>query len=1797
MDYKNILEKGKLIYASRPNDTKVREWRLIKTICSMVYYSTFDLTKLDKVILLTLQDNGKLYENQLARILGFNVEDDFDCTPKRYADKGEIGIFKGLLAELKSFGLLKLEDKEVSLSHIGKLAIKKGVKYSFHRGAMALMQCFDIAQKDSVEYKMFPFRDALGITSSVQGNASLSYDLFDHEDIEEELYGTPTELVSRLALQCSAGINICQAEESTESRMSEIYVDFKLYELDGVKYPFAFFNNEFSKVTNDLLYHESNSEYINSKIHLGEYLFLVKESHKNLDYHSMMPYIDVWNLNDFIESEHLVWTDESLFAEFAKMANGSHWNIISSVFPTEALKLYLDKYKDSFDWIVLSSRYDDDFIVDNATSYPWDFESLSSDRSIDFVKRLIVLPTLHENVDWDWGAILARLDDDFIVNTINFIPYDMYSVTEKYLSNYPAIVGTFPERKWDWDYISTNAELDYVLQNINGFAKDIHLDVIMSRAFASEKWAEAYCDSSEFAFAVIEKKDWLQNRYNANKADYPWTIKSIDWHDKLGFISWKTANNADGFECNKQVVWNEQTFERYHDKDFSVKGLSHIASSITDVAIISHFPEFKWVWSILSTRDIVVSNISFIKEHLGDIAFSKAIPLISADILSQLYVLDKFKSLITEQNAWSQLTANIGKNTLLQNIDDTNWDWSIITKKFCDTLNFTALTKLNVLDRLDWDYISENASIEKIIDNLDEYAERWKWTTLTSRLDHDYIVDNLPEYYLTWDWGYIIDSVLTEEDLAKSDLRIQIAIILSMLEKEYSDSIWSKLTARYSTNDILDINIENSQLINKSVSYNWDYIDLYNRKDFDIDGYLKAYLEYGIPVDWDALSSSKSLNKILSWDKKVIKEFSVWESVVLDILKNEDYEWNFQYLSTLSSINWCDNVLRTRTDEWDWKYLSEFSKCFSFNVKKPNELQKHIEKFSSHLDFAILSKRHDVKLTIEALTSLQDNAWDWAVISTNRGFELSADYVSEHDTLAWDWYELSSRKDCKFTAEYIQEHKNNNWNWAILSKRSDIDLSADIVTSLIDKDWDWNEILRRKDIFFTEEHIPNLVNIDLNWKEFSRRDDFFPTLSVLNILKDKDLDWKDISRRMELDYNVIVLYKHKLDWSVLTKSTHIDKSKPKVLETFKDYLDWNVVSYSSDFTPSNENLEKFKDKVNWPVICRRSDFNIDESTLILFEDKVDWKRVSQSGNIVFTQQLIDRFKDRWDWVALSENPAFRTSGVENTYKSELNLMEFYNNLKSQGNRRPFIYHFTHMFNAIEVIKSRKILSRNRATELGLLKYDAAGSVVHRSAKAHPYARFYYRTGTQTQFYNECLGKQKGSKYYGRAEGNGLPMCPMPVFFKFDLQEVLAKHPDLCYYSTGNMQTGWARVYKVIDDPDNIDPVLLYSNGWSKGVQEKKQQEFLVKNEFDFSELKDYQIICYDHEETEILKELFKDDPICEHIYCVYDAEDVYEKENPPLRFEISDNRINITTNYRGDYMFQVESTQINKIRVLNPVSQIKAIKSHVIQLREEVSVECGEAAFDIYYVNMSPSARSPRWLVYQYSPKTKEIKYTDSSIVESFLGVSLDDDYSPEDMITALELIMPRLEELYETRVRHYVVKKHTILVCEQFEKYPFDFDSKRMNIDLMRLILAVHDIGKAIARATQHEHTLVLLRELWERSPLSAYELKLAETLLKDDHLGNYFQNKYDISDLKDEIIDDANSLEISPQIMLQYKMILYQCDIASYTKDAGGLKYLEHMFVYENGEKVFDDNNGIISMSEEYMERYVNLKEAINE
>ena len=161
MDYKKIIEEGTLIYSSRATDTMFREWRLARTMCNINYYTAYPLSKLDWVILLTLKQNGNIYENQLAKILGFNVDDDFDVNPKRYADKGEEGIFQGILSEVASYGVININEHRISLTNIGNLALKKGLKYTFHCASVALMESFDLKPTDSIEYKLFPFRDEL----------------------------------------------------------------------------------------------------------------------------------------------------------------------------------------------------------------------------------------------------------------------------------------------------------------------------------------------------------------------------------------------------------------------------------------------------------------------------------------------------------------------------------------------------------------------------------------------------------------------------------------------------------------------------------------------------------------------------------------------------------------------------------------------------------------------------------------------------------------------------------------------------------------------------------------------------------------------------------------------------------------------------------------------------------------------------------------------------------------------------------------------------------------------------------------------------------------------------------------------------------------------------------------------------------------------------------------------------------------------------------------------------------------------------------------------------------------------------------------------------------------------------------------------------------------------------------------------------------------------------------------------------------------------------------------------------
>jgi len=191
--------------------------------------------------------------------------------------------------------------------------------------------------------------------------------------------------------------------------------------------------------------------------------------------------------------------------------------------------------------------------------------------------------------------------------------------------------------------------------------------------------------------------------------------------------------------------------------------------------------------------------------------------------------------------------------------------------------------------------------------------------------------------------------------------------------------------------------------------------------------------------------------------------------------------------------------------------------------------------------------------------------------------------------------------------------------------------------------------------------------------------------------------------------------------------------------------------------------------------------------------------------------------------------------------------------------------------------------------------------------------------------------------------------------------------------------------------------------------------------------------------------------------------------------------------------------------------------------------------------------------------------------------------------------IVPALEELYNAQVRHYTIKEHTINVLNQFEKY-FSNSFSEIEIDVFRLFLLLHDIGKPIAhkkgnRDNQYSETIRIIFENKQKLNLSDRDFLLFKSLLGADSLGLYMQNKISLDDSYFNIIEQSKISNLNAKSFFYLLTVYYQCDVASYTKDAGGLRYLEHLFNYHNEKKIYDENLKMLQFSSIYQSRFMAL------
>lgn len=187
------------------------------------------------------------------------------------------------------------------------------------------------------------------------------------------------------------------------------------------------------------------------------------------------------------------------------------------------------------------------------------------------------------------------------------------------------------------------------------------------------------------------------------------------------------------------------------------------------------------------------------------------------------------------------------------------------------------------------------------------------------------------------------------------------------------------------------------------------------------------------------------------------------------------------------------------------------------------------------------------------------------------------------------------------------------------------------------------------------------------------------------------------------------------------------------------------------------------------------------------------------------------------------------------------------------------------------------------------------------------------------------------------------------------------------------------------------------------------------------------------------------------------------------------------------------------------------------------------------------------------------------------------ENYSPTALV---ELFEKSFSHEYASGVgvwEGYTLKDHTLMVLRQFEKY---FSNRRLpggvDIDFLRVVLALHDIGKPRAvrqgdKKLQHRQTKSLIKSVLETLNFKDKDISIAIALVSKDPIGDYIKHGTLDKSVR-EIIEGVKLAGFSTEEFFKLLTIYYQVDAGSYTEDARGLKSLDYLFKFNSAKRTMD-------------------------
>ncbi len=1127
-----------------------------------------------------------------------------------------------------------------------------------------------------------------------------------------------------------------------------------------------------------------------------------------------------------------------------------------------------------------------------------------------------------------WPIFTKRADDDFIIHTFTKYPWDLEVLSEDNNRNINTIEKLILIKKntiedWNWEVLEFRLSKDFVLSNIDIVkvnlaqytvdTKDVQLSIISN---IDKKW-DWYKIESEFSLQFILDNICALSEHFSFKmlfdrvfTDELWAEKfalNINFHNSI-----KKAIAEDGVlsSCilnSKNYVWTTSVI----DSLLSI-GLIRWKSE----PYIKGFecnPALKW------TKSFFDRYSKYIITDVGHSVVSKAIEDITIILKNPTF----------EWN-WDDISANI---SLLSDVRlfteyGNKLNWRIVFENNTDNRIFECIDNIDTMigdDEQAWTKFSNLATIDYVINKYKENAFPWNWRVLTKRMfknlrlenlgnplfvdkwDWDFLSENVPENFLKsnlnkfkmfWNWDIVLDRLIIDKRKFNIHFLNEIAIIfLYIPDKDKRKEAWSSLTKKYSFEEL---KIVIGHTINHH-SFMWDIKYFCNHEDFNIFKDLDECRNF---VDWDVLSKSKAVDKSFKFNPKLKIKIKAWNEDIIKILKDNRNKWNFKLLSSFESLRDQKWFISNFRDKIDWKIISNTSNLFA--TKDNQEINEIIYRYKYYIDFKELSKRTDININQYIKIYPQGN-FDYNQLIEHNTIGITMEIINQNRYYPWNWQIVTSARTFIPTAQFLLNKINDDINW-------------EYITSQENKDA-WSNLILLKKMAYNKEIVKRV-----DWIFISKLEYFPIDIELYQPIREK-LNWKKLSHRKQIT---------------------------KLLGFYDDYLDWRYVSENIEL--NEDILEKYKDCLDWNIICKRITFS--NGFLEKYANYIDWNLASVSEDINFTSSLVNKYKNKWNWPELIKNRAFhnKIDIYDMSIINQLNIIEFVR----QFPKRPKAYHFTHMSNALKIIQTMKLQSRNKAK--GNFS-NSAGLNVNRTDKAHDFARFYFAPKSPTQFYNECLGKDyEDKRYYERAKNNGLPKCPLPVFFIFDIEEILMQMPEKCFYSTGNMQKDSTKYFKVTENPNLIKAREIYYEDYRDSFDER-QQEFLVKDELDFSNLKNVEIYCYDDYQTDLLRNELKGTK-WEDIVKTTNGCNLYERCNKRIYFDESIDAIHISTNYEDPFEFRVDYYDNNVPTIINNENVI-GLRENSIFIKASVKV-IKDKHFYVYFEDRDPKENRKRsWLIYK----------------------------------------------------------------------------------------------------------------------------------------------------------------------------------------------------------------------------------------